>query len=151
MIVSDATTLIILFDLERIDLLESLFEKIYLPEEVHRELTFPGDPALPDCFEIVTPKECELLATMKHLLDPGESEAIALAKERNLPLIIDEKKGRKIARSLDLKIIGLLGVVYLNVKRGHLDRKGAEEFIESAIDHGYRISSTLVEEMLQSL
>ena len=151
MIVSDATALIVLFDLERVDLLENLFEKIYLPEAVHRELTFQGAPELSDHFEIVAPKESELLATLKHLLDPGESEAIALAKERNLPLIIDEKKGRKIARSLDLKIIGLLGVIYLNVKRGHLDRKEAEEFIESAMDHGYRISSALVEEMLQSL
>ena len=151
MIVSDATTLIILSDLGRLDLLENLFDKIYLPEAVHRELTFQGDPALPDRFEIATPKKSELLATLKHLLDPGESEAIALAKERNLPLIIDEKKGRKIARSLDLKIIGLLGVIYLNVKRGHLDPKGAEAFIDSAMDHGYRISSALVEEMLQSL
>ena len=151
MIVSDATALIVLFDLERVDLLENLFEKIYLSEEVHRELTVRGDPELSARFEIVAPKESELLATLKHLLDPGESEAIALAKERNLPLIIDEKKGRKIARSLDLKIIGLLGVIYLNVKRGHLDRKEAEEFIESAMDHGYRISSALVEEMLQSL
>ena len=151
MIVSDATTLIILSDLGRLDLLENLFDKIYLPEAVHRELTFQGDPALPDCFEIATPKESELLTTLKHLLDPGESEAIALAKECNLPLIIDEKKGRKIARSLDLKIIGLLGVIYLNVKQGHLDQKGAETFIDSAMDHGYRISSSLVEEMLQSL
>lgn len=104
-----------------------------------------------DCFEIAAPKECELLGTLKHLLDSGESEAIALAKEQNLPLIIDEKKGRKIARNLDLKIIGLLGVIYLNVKRGYLDRKGAEEFIESAMDHGYRISRALVDEVLRSL
>jgi predicted nucleic acid-binding protein len=42
-----------------------------------------------------------------------QSEAIALALELNRALIIDEKKGRKIALHQGIKIIGLLGIVYL--------------------------------------
>jgi len=35
-----------------------------------------------------------------------------------MSLIIDEKKARKMAKNFDIKIIGLLGIIYLNAKRG---------------------------------
>jgi len=74
-----------------------------------------------------------------------------LAKEKNIAVIIDEKKGRKIAKDMDLKVIGLLGVVYLNVKKEYLTLEEAESFLDDAINHGYRISKKLIEDTLSSL
>jgi predicted nucleic acid-binding protein len=92
-----------------------------------------------------------MLDTLKNVLDLGESEAIALALELGLPLIIDEKKGRKIALREGIKIIGLLGIVYLNIKKGNINEKEAKDFLKDAIANGYRISTRLIDEMFTSL
>ncbi len=148
MIVSDSTTLIILLDLDRIDLLSNLFPKIIIPKAVYREITFKRPIKQTNFIEVKQPKDSELLDTLNMLLDQGESEAIALALELKLKLIIDEKKGRKIAMNQGIEIIGLLGIIYLNIVKGFLNIPQAEEFLVSAISHGYRINQKLVNDML---
>ncbi len=151
MIVSDSTALIILFDLERVELLENLFERVYITPIVLDEISVKYPLVLPPFMKVEKLKDDGLFNVLKMLLDLGESEVIALAKERNLTIIIDEKRGRKIARGMGLKVIGLLGVVYLNVKKGFLTKDEASSFLEDAIAHGYRISRKMVEDVLKEL
>ncbi len=151
MIVSDSTTLIILFDLKRIELLGNLFKRVMIPQRVYEEVSLKRSVRLPDFMEVVIVQESDTLDTLRLLLDEGESEAIALAKLLMLPIIIDEKKGRKIAKNLDLKVIGLLGVIYLNVKKGFLTSEDAKEFLQKAVNHGYRINKKLIDDLLDNL
>jgi len=151
MIVSDSTTLIILFDLDRIELLENLFDMVYITPIVLEEISVKYPLVLPSFMSVKRLKDDELFNSLKMLLDLGESEAIALAKERELSIIIDEKRGRKIAKGMGLKVIGLLGVVYLNVKKGFLSREEAISFLDDAITHGYRISQKMVDDVLEQL
>jgi predicted nucleic acid-binding protein len=151
MIISDSTTLIVLFDLNRLDLLSNIFTRIIIPDAVYKEISVKSSIVLPSFIKVQQVKECEVLELLKNLLDLGESEAIALALELNLPLIIDEKKGRKIALREGIKIIGLLGIVYLNIKKETITQKEAKAFLDDAIAHGYRISTQLIDEMFDSL
>ncbi len=151
MIVSDSTALIVLFDLDRVELLENLFEVVYIVPIVLEEISVKYPVVLPPFITVEKPEDDELIGELRLLLDPGESEAIALAKAKNLPIIIDEKRGRKVAKGLGLKVMGLLGVVYLNIKKGFLTKSEAGEFIESAIEHGYRISRKMVDDVLEAL
>ena len=99
-VVSDSTTLIILSDLNRLSYLQNLFSIIYIPPKVYEEISFKKDFKLLEFIKISKPKNLAQIQELKMLLDEGESEAIALSKEKELPLIIDEKKGRKIAKNL---------------------------------------------------
>ena len=148
MIVSDSTTLIILQDLNKFEYLSNLFSKVIIPQTVYEEVTYKNQSILPPFIKVTNVKKDELLDDLLLLLDKGESEAIVLAKQEQWPLIIDEKKGRKIAGNLQIEIIGLLGIIYLNIKKQHINKKEAEQFLQDAIQHGYRISSKLINEML---
>jgi len=138
MIVSDSTTLIILFDLKRLELLSNVFEHIIIPQAVYDEITVKKPIELTSFILVKQVANTELLETLSSLLDKGESEAIALALELKKPLIMDEKKGRKIALHQGIKIIGLLGVVYLNIKKGYLTQAEAKDFLDDVLEHGYR-------------
>jgi len=92
MIVSDSTTLIVLLDVKREDLLSNLFDKLYIPTAVYDELNFKKDIKLSSLFEVLELQNKQKVKELQLSLGIGESEAIALAIEMNLPLIIDEKK-----------------------------------------------------------
>ena len=149
MIVSDSATLIILFDLDRVELLSNLFPRIIIPSAVYREITVKRAIELPEFINAQRPKESEVLGILKQVLDIGESEAIALALELGSKLVIDEKKGRKIAMGQGLEIIGLLGIVYLNITKGFIPQEEARAFLDDALKHGYRISPQLIETMFK--
>ena len=58
------------------------------------------------------PSDLAMVAQLNKILDTGESEAIALSLELNADLlIIDEKKGREIAKSFHLTFTGIGGVL----------------------------------------
>lgn len=151
MIVSDSTTLIVLLDLKRIELLSNLFTEIIIPQAVYDEITVKNKNILPVWMIVKKVEYSDTLDTLKLLLDEGESEAIALALSLKMPLIIDEKKGRKIALNKGIKIVGLLGIVYLNVKNGYMTKDEARGFMQDALAHGYRISPVLIEQMFSRL
>lgn len=54
-------------------------------------------------------------------VDRGEAEAIALARELHADhLLIDERKGRRLAQQQGVPVLGLLGVVLLAKRAGHI-------------------------------
>ncbi len=148
-VISDSTTLIILGDLNKLVYLKNIFTTIYIPPKVYDEISFKKDFVLPEFIKISKPKETPQLKELKMLLDDGESEAIALALEKQLPLIIDEKKGRKIAKNLSIDILGLLGVIYLNIKKEYISIDDAKDFLQKAKDNNYRISPKLIDDMFE--
>jgi predicted nucleic acid-binding protein len=75
-------------------------------------------------------------------LDPGESEAIALAVEiRADLLIVDERAGRNTAAALGLNCMGTLGVLALASRRGLLNFEAA---LESLLLTNFRASDELI-------
>jgi hypothetical protein len=155
-IVSDATTLIILGKLDRYDLLENLFSKVYIPHAVISEVSKKSDGVYSKIksnklFEEKFVSDLTLLGFLDGILDLGESESIVLAKEFNMILLIDEKKGRKIAQNMGLEIIGLLGVLILNVKKEMISKEEAISVLTKIKALQFRISKRLEENFLVAI
>lgn len=120
-VVSDTTAITSLLKISQIEILETLFGEIIIPQAVQAELTrYHG--VLPAWLLVQEAADFELLNELLKQLDLGEAEAITLAKRLEADfLIIDEKRGRLLAEQLDLRCIGLAGVLLLAKKRRLID------------------------------
>lgn len=141
-VVSDSTTLILLQKLKRWDLLSNLFELVYIPPKVAYEVDVKQILDV-DFIKRHTVKDKKTVELLKITLDDGESEAIALALQLGLPLIIDEKKGRKSAKLMGVAVVGFVGILLQNIKLGLLQKSQALEIIRDAEVAGMRMSAEL--------
>lgn len=116
-IISDTSCLISFTNLGHLSVLKKIYPTIIITQEVKQEW---GNP-LPDWFiekQVVNPN---FQKKLEEKLGKGEASSIALALElQPSVVIIDEIKGRKIAQSFNLEIIGTLGILILAHKRGYL-------------------------------
>lgn len=135
-VVTDTSPLNYLILVEAVHVMPRLFSDIYTAREVIRELEHERTPAAvrdwakspPDWLRVLSPSR-RLPDTAR--LDPGEADAISLAKE--LPasaLLMDERKGRRVAQGLGLVVIGTLAVIELAAERGLLELRPVLEALE---------------------
>ena len=155
-IVSDTIALIVLAGRQRLDLLGACFERVLLPRAVYLEW-LAGDAAVEQTLarlaflEVVVVDDSPVLGELRALLDAGEAEALALARGRGLPLLVDEKKGRTVARMMKIPVLGLVGVLLLAVERGILEPQVAGAILRESIDHGFRLSERLHRAFMERL
>ena len=120
-VIADTTPIITLMKLQRLDLLEKLFDTVLVPNAVYEELVSNSNylteaKMVVECpflkrLEISDRQSIKILREVVGL-DAGESEAIVLAEEKHADLlIIDERKGRRVAKQMELKITGTIGIL----------------------------------------
>lgn len=151
LIVSDSTTIITLINIDRVDILKNLFEQVIIPFKVYDEVCIKGVTLDASFFikkEIVDKNLYKLLSKS---LDAEESEALVLAMEMKLTLLIDEKKDRSIAHNMDIPIMGLLGVLLLGYKKSILSYGETLKVFESIKKVDFRVSQRLEEQFFELL
>ena len=102
-VVCNSGPLIILSKLGLLELLQKIFEEIHIPNQVVAELSqsLYSPIQLNKKWIIVHKLENNLDLLLKNNLDSGEAEVISLGLELKADkLIIDERKGRKIAETV---------------------------------------------------
>lgn len=156
-VVSDTTPVISLMKAGQLELMRQLFGVVYIPEAVYRELT--DNEAFSE--EVKMVQECEFLymqkvdneksvAILQNFtgLDAGESEAIILADEMNSDvLLMDERKGRQVAKKLGIRITGTIGILTQAFDEGILTKEDVERCIERLKESGIRISEKLYQRL----
>lgn len=107
-IVADTSCLILLEKIGELDLLHSVFGEILITSLVASEYRI----GLPDWISIRETSNETFQRILQANIDSGEASAMALALE--LPdcmLIMDDAKGRNLARELGIELTGTLGVL----------------------------------------
>ena len=125
LVVSNTTPLINFAEVERLDLLEDLFESVIIPTQVETELrekgaTFARAAGVPDA-SFIEVKDCseEDWRIFGSDLHPGEAACLALAQDIDSPLLLfDELAAREQAAHLGHLFIGTLGCLRFAKDKG---------------------------------
>ena len=160
-VVSDATPLISLMKINRLDLLEELFAEVVIPQAVYDELT--RNPAFETEADVIM--ECRFIKSRRvtderavsilgntTFLDQGESEAIILAEELKAELLLlDEYKARRVAEQRKVSITGTLGVILEAFDEGLLTASDVRQCIVSLRQKKRWIGEALLEMVRQHI
>lgn len=149
--VSDTGPLIILFKINKLWILEKIYDSILIPKAVEKELLIKEDGKQiinQNWIESMMIEDSQSLKILKNLLDDGEAETILLSEKEHLPVLLDEKKGRRTAKSLGLKVQGSLGTI-VKAKKLHIITS-VKETLEDILKAGYFIHPDLIEEVLKA-
>lgn len=157
-VVSDTSPVRGLIAIGRTDLLQKLFHKVIIPDAVQQELS--RIELLRDSIQLFLQQpwvEIKQIAasaeynTLRKYLDKGESEAIILAKQLHADLLLmDENKGRQLAHGMNLKVLGLIGVL-IKAKRSGLLNEIKPLLDELMNEHGFWIKSDFYQNILNAV
>lgn len=112
--------------IDELEILDSLFDKVYIPTAVWKELT--KDRTTMQYQRIADYFENKVIAItgfneLTFVMDYGESEALILYKELNADyLIIDDKKARALAENLGARCVGTIGILSVARDKGMIEK-----------------------------
>ncbi len=114
-VIADSGVIFSLAVLEKIYLLNELFDTIKIPLAVWNEITLDENAIYYNeivSFFFTKKQAITWVNELESVIDYGESEAITLYKEIEADyLLIDDRKARLIAESLNVNCIGTIGLL----------------------------------------
>ena len=151
--VADSGPLICLARINQLELLTSLFSKIFVPPMVWNEVTVRGKDH-PGAQQIIQATwltfqapDPQLVKPLNILVDAGEAEAIALAQTTDdCIILLDDARARKIAQRLNIKQIGTIGLLLRAKRQGLVET--IKPHIDALVENGIYIRRELIEAVL---
>ena len=151
--VTNATVLILLAKIDRLDLLE-IIKKIQTTPEIEKEvlegkeISAEEKERLENFFKKIAIKRS--VASHHFDLGEGEKSAISLCEQENILLFLsDDKKARKTASILGIGSLGTLGILLKNLQEKKITKKEAKEILTLLLHHSYYISTDLYAKVLE--
>jgi predicted nucleic acid-binding protein len=156
--VFNSSPLINLAKAGKLDILQALFKKCFIPEAVYKELVIEAKNKtgvdeiekliLNKTLEIKKIKDKHLAKALQTEIDFGESEAIVLAIEtKDCVLIIDETEGRRFADLFNLSKTGFIGLLLDAYQKKLISN--IEVPLNAAIGRGFWINKKLLKQILE--
>lgn len=151
----NTTPIISLSVLGKITLLKDLFDEVYIPKTVRREIlrgtkSIGKQELLQNTWIVSKSVKNNFTKDFLFDLDEGEAETIVLAKELEINLVsIDEVLGRKVAKHCGLNLIGTVGILAKAKKHNLIPSVKPE--LETLTQNGIFLSKRLIEKTLISL
>lgn len=127
-IISNASPLIGLCGINLLHILKDLWSEIIIPDAVYKEVVLdgagkPGSHTIADAcnnwIKVVSVKNRQEVDALQTILDEGESEVIAIGQELNADLLLlDNREPRLFAGTVNLNVIGTVGIIQMMWQRG---------------------------------
>lgn len=143
-VISDTSILILFNKIDEFDLLKKVYGELVTTPEIAEEF---GE-ALPDWIKIFKVSDKKYQHFLQTQVDAGEASALALASEfLDVVLLLDDLKARKLAKQLNIKVTGTLGVIHKAKQMSVITR--IKPLIDKLLLTDFRISETVIEELLK--
>lgn len=160
-LIFNTSPLIVLSELSILDLLIALAQRIriIIPDSVLNEL-IKNMPSELRKFEFKLediPEEESRFQIFLEGLDPGEQGALKLIlwmrrnRKRDIIFVTDDKRARKIAKKLGIKVFGTLGLIELFKKSGLISIERALELINNVPSTSLYITQKLIDEAMRKI
>jgi predicted nucleic acid-binding protein len=155
-VVSNTSAILNLAVVGQLSLLEQLYGMVIIPDAVSQELStvdlqrsVAAEMRIPLWIETQSVTNHQLVNSLLLELDAGEAEAIVLAVELHADLLLlDERRGRKVASRWGLQLIGLLGALVQAKQRGFINT--VKPVLDALIGKaGFWVSNDLYARVLQ--
>lgn len=138
--------------------MKQLYEQVLVPSAVAQELcqgmflsweAYQSNYSFGEFIRVVEVVNTESFPGCE-LLDIGERQAIHLARKQGLSLLIEEEKGRQVAKALGLKFSGLAGQILRAHREQVISSTMARSSLAELLKAG-RIGKGLYEGLLEAL
>jgi predicted nucleic acid-binding protein len=143
-VVTDTSILILFQKIESLELLQKVYGELITTPEVAKEF---GE-TMPKWIKIQSASDKKYQDFLATQVDLGEASAMALAIEfDDVLLLMDDLKARRLAKQLNFKITGTLGIIH-KAKQVLVINK-VKPYIDKLLLTNFRISKNIVEEILK--
>lgn len=156
-VVADASVLITLARVGRLDLLRQIAGAVNVPEAVYHEVVEAGRDR-PGSGEVAQAqwisrravRDRVAVARLRERLGQGEAEAVALARELGAEvLILDDATARRAAEAEGLTVVGLLGLLISAKERRLVD--AVKPILDEMMVAGFFIEDSLYRTILRQV
>ncbi|WP_254173779.1 DUF3368 domain-containing protein [Planktothrix pseudagardhii] len=153
-VVINSSPLMVLFKSQLINILPQVCQEIIIPNAVWSEVAEAGKNDLPSqqLPQMTWAKKVDLVSVSPTItawgLDPGETEVLSFAWEnKGYRAIIDDAAGRRVARTLNIPLVGTAGLLLFAKQKGFLDSMTVA--IQLLKNSGLWLSDDLVKYLLE--
>lgn len=157
-VITNSTPIIGLSILGKLHLLADLFEEVYVPEAVYKEVVHSDSPKVygrqelqkmidEERLQLYSVENSKLVQKLYGKLHEGELEVVVGAKELDLKfVIIDEQAARNLAKTFLLQPIGTIGVLIFAKKKRLINE--VKPLLDTLVEHDFYISKKIYQQAL---
>ena len=142
--ISNATALICLGKINRLDLLKKAYSFVLIPSSVKAEVLIEGKEGYMATYKAIKEGWIRVVDPKKSIdlgLGAGENQAISLAIEKNDNIILDDAFAIKAAKAFNIPIVRTTTIIFTALRKKIINKAQALETLNKLIDEGYYIST----------
>lgn len=152
-VISDTTPIISLLKANQLELLQRLYGRVLIPGAVYGELIenpkYKNEAEIIKTMDFLKTVEVENIKSVSILravtgLDVGESEALIMYDEQKAELLLmDERKGRSVAKQLGIRYIGTAGILMLAYDKSMIQAEKVKACLDIMLENGIRLDKKI--------